>query len=148
LMPTPFRRSGRGLKPVERFIPNIWSQRAPRRLWLTGGLHRGGMHRGKIVAARRRGNAWEYLFRWAGYGERHNKWRGRDQVSRDALQEFRATSRSTKRSTKRAVGRACAATALGASSDSAGAASASNPGQSRVGTWARVRARMSLRVGD
>ena len=127
--------------------PNIWSQRAPRRLWLTGSRRRGGMHRGKIVAARRLGNAWEYLFRWEGYGERDD-WLKRDLVSRGALQEFRATSRSTKRSTKRAVGRACAATALGASSDSAGAASASNPGQSRVGTWARVRARMSLRVGD
>ena len=151
LMPTPTRRSrsGRGLKPVERFIPNIW-QRARRRLWLTGSRHRGGMHRGKIVAARRLGNAWEYRFRWEGYGELDDDWLKRDLVSRGALQEFRATSRSTKRSTKRAVGRACAATALGASSDSAGAAvaSASNPGQSRVGTWARVRARMSLRVGD
>ena len=90
----PPRRSGRVFKPVERFNPNIWPQRAPRRLWLTGSRRRGGMHRGKIVAARRLGNAWEYRFRWEGYGERHNKWLKRDLVSRGALQEFRARSRS------------------------------------------------------
>ncbi len=113
------RRSCRVFKPVERFMPYIWPQPARRRRWLTGSRHRGGKHRGKIVAARRLGNAWEYLFRWEGYGERHNKWLGRDLVTQGALQEFRATSRST----KRAVGRA-----RGASSDSAGAvvASASN----------------------
>jgi hypothetical protein len=137
LMPTPTRRSrsGRGLKPVERFIPNIW-QRARRRLWLTGSRHRGGMHRGKIVAARRLGNAWEYLFRWEGYGERDD-WLKRDLVSRGALQEFRARSRST----KRAVGRA-----RGASSDSAGAAvaSASNSVQQRKDRDERYQRRQEL----
>ena len=120
----PPRRSGRGLNPVKRFMPHIWPQPARRRRWLTGSRRRGGMHRGKIVAARRLGNAWEYRFRWEGYGERHNKWLKRDLVSRGALQEFRARSRST----KRAVGRA-----RGASSDSAGAAvaSASNSVQQR-----------------
>jgi len=139
LMPTPTRRSrsGRGLKPVERFIPNIW-QRARRRLWLTGSRHRGGMHRGKIVAARRLGNAWEYRFRWEGYGELDDDWLKRDLVSRGALQEFRATSRST----KRAVGRA-----RGASSDSAGAAvaRASNSVQQREARDERIRCRLLLR---
>ena len=76
----PPRRSGRGLNPVKRFMPHIWPQPARRRRWLTGSRRRGGMHRGKIVAARRLGNAWEYRFRWEGYGERHNKWLKRDLV--------------------------------------------------------------------
>ncbi len=139
LMTTPpsMSRSGRVLKPVERFIPDIWPKPAPRRIWLTGSSHRGGMHRGKIVAARRSGNAWEYDFRWAGYGERHKKWLRRDQVSRGALQEFRATSRST----KRAVGRA-----RGASSDSAGAAvaSASNSDKQREARDERGQRRQAL----
>ena len=146
LMPTPPSRSmrGRGLKPVERFIPDIWPKPAPRRRrWLTGGRHRGGMHRGKIVAAARM-----YLFRWAGYDERFNTWLGRDQISQGALQEFRATSRST----KRAVGRA-----RGASSDSAGAAvaNASNSGQQREARDERRQRRCScerlataIRAGD
>ena len=108
----PLDRSSRKRKPVDRYQPEEWVQRAQkcRRLqhW----------HPATVVGERGCGGSREYCVRWDGYSSSDDSWLPPTWITKAALEEYLAGPPSTKRA---AVGGAGAATGRGrAPSNAAG----------------------------